>query len=51
MTSILHYLKVHVLYNKVLLSRINDEMDNDGVLLKAETDALIRQQVEDFIKF
>jgi NAD(P)H-dependent FMN reductase len=51
MTSILHYMKVHVLYNKVLLSRITEEIDNDGNIVKPETAALINQQIEDFLKF
>ncbi len=51
MTSILHYLKVNVLYNKVLLSRINEEIDNSGNLIKPETSAMINQQVEEFLKF
>lgn len=51
MTSILHYMKVNVLYNKVLLSRINDEIDNTGKLLKQETATIIRQQIDDFLKF
>ncbi|MCD6011937.1 MAG: NADPH-dependent oxidoreductase [Flavipsychrobacter sp.] len=51
MTGILHYLKVHVLYNKLLLSKVNDEMDKNGVLLKPATEKLIIEQVEDFLKF
>jgi NAD(P)H-dependent FMN reductase len=51
MTAILHYLKVHILYNKLLLSKINDEMDKEGALLKAETEAVIKMQVEEFLKF
>ncbi len=51
MTSILHYMKVHVLYNKVLLSRINEEIDNSGNLIKADTKAMIALQIEEFLKF
>lgn len=51
MTSILHYLKVHVHYNKMLLSRIKEEMDKGGNLLKEDTAKNIRQQIADFIKF
>ena len=51
MTSILHYMKVHVLYNKVLLSRINEEIDGDGNLLKQETGAIIKEQIKDFVNF
>ena len=51
MTSILHYMKVNVLYNKVLLSKINEEIDGNGKLVKPETEAMIRLQIEDFLKF
>jgi chromate reductase, NAD(P)H dehydrogenase (quinone) len=51
MTAILHYLKVNVLYNKLLLSQINQEMDNSGVLMKPKTAAAINEQVEDILKF
>ena len=51
MTSILHYMKVHVLYNKVLLSRINDEIDGNGNLLKPDTAAIITEQIDEFINF
>lgn len=51
MTSILHYMKVQVHYNKLVLSRINEEVDKEGNIKKAETAAIMRQQVEDFIKF
>ncbi|MBC7554610.1 MAG: NAD(P)H-dependent oxidoreductase [Taibaiella sp.] len=51
MTSILHYLKINVLYNKVLLSTIKDEISQEGVLLKPATEALIDQQIENLIKF
>ena len=51
MTSILHYLKVHVLYNKVLISRMSEEMDDAGKLLKKETADMIKLQTEEFIKF
>lgn len=51
MTSILHYMKVNVLYNKLLLSKINEEIDKDGTLLKPQTEKAIREQIELFIKF
>jgi len=51
MTSILHYMKVHVLYNKLLLSKVNEEIDRDGNLLKQETEKIINEQIEEFLKF
>lgn len=51
MTSILHYLKVNVLYNKLLLSRVKEEIDEAGNPLKESTAKLINIQVEEFLKF
>jgi chromate reductase len=51
MTGILHYMKVNVLYNKLVLSRINEEIDVSGALLKPETEDLVNLQVEEFLKF
>lgn len=51
MTAILNYLKVNVLYNKMYLSRIKEEVGADGNLLKATTEKLIRVQMEEFLKF
>ncbi len=51
MTSILHYLKVNVHYNKIVLSRIKDEVDKAGSFKKPETEDSIRQQITDFLKF
>lgn len=51
MTNILHYMRVNVLYNKLPLSRINEEMDAEGRLLKEATAKAIEQQIEEFIKY
>lgn len=51
MTNILHYLKVHVLYNKLPLSRINEELSADGRLLKPSTAKAINEQIKEFIEF
>jgi len=51
MTSILHYMKVHVLYNKLLLSRIKEEINDNGEFIKQETATLVDEQVAEFIKF
>jgi chromate reductase, NAD(P)H dehydrogenase (quinone) len=51
LTNILHYLKVHVLYNKLPISRINDEMDKDGNLVHETTANVIAQQIEEFLNF
>lgn len=51
MTSILHYMKVNVHYNKLVLSRIKEEIAKDGSVIKPETETNIRQQITDFIHF
>lgn len=51
MTGILHYLRVSVLYNKIAISRVKEEIDEEGNLLKPATENAIRNQVEEFLKF
>ncbi|MBS1615339.1 MAG: NAD(P)H-dependent oxidoreductase, partial [Bacteroidetes bacterium] len=45
MTGILQYLHVHVFWNKLPLSRISDELDTEGRLLKPATEAAIYAQI------
>lgn len=51
LTNILNYLKINVFYNKIPLSRINEEIDKEGNLLKEETVKLINIQLDEFLKF
>jgi chromate reductase len=51
MTNILHYLKMNVHYNKLPLSKINDELDLDGHFLKELTLQVILEQVEGFMTY
>ena len=51
MTGILNYLKMTVLPNKIPLSRINEEIDMEGNLLKEETVKVIEQQIDEFVNF
>ncbi len=51
MTGILQFLHVHVFWNKLPLSRISDELDTEGRLLKSPTESAIRTQVEGFLSF
>lgn len=51
MTSILNYMKVNVLYNKVLLSKINDEVSKEGELRNQATALNINQQIDQFLIF
>jgi chromate reductase, NAD(P)H dehydrogenase (quinone) len=50
-TNVLNYLRVNVLYNKIPLSRINTEIDQDGNLLQDATRLAIRQQIDEFMLF
>jgi NAD(P)H-dependent FMN reductase len=51
MTNILHYLKMNVFYNKLPLSRINEELNEQGELLQPATILSIKQQLADFLKY
>lgn len=51
MTNILHYLKMNVHYNKLPLSRINEEMDDKGQFVHEITCKVIEEQLEDFIAY
>lgn len=51
MTNILHYLKMNVYYNKLPLSRIKEEMNDEGVFLKEETIRAISEQINDFASY
>lgn len=51
MTGILHYLRMHVLHNKMPLSRINDEISPEGEWLKPGTLKAINEQIDEFIIF
>lgn len=51
MTNILHYLKMNVHYNKLPLSKINDEMDADGNFVNALTVKAIEEQLNGFIEY
>ncbi len=51
MTNILHYLKMHVFYDKIPISRINEEISDNGEVLKPATAKVIQQQIDNFLKF
>ncbi len=51
MTNILHYLRMHVFYDKIPLSRINEEISEDGQLLKPATEQVIKTQIDNFLTF
>lgn len=51
MTNILHYLRMHILYNKIPISRINEEIGENGEVLKPATLQAIETQIDEFLKF
>lgn len=51
MTNILHYLRMNVLYNKIPLSRIKEEVNAAGELLIPATVQAISQQIDEFLKY
>lgn len=51
MTNILHYLKMNVLYNKLPISKINEEMDTEGQWLRQDIQDAITEQIEQFLKY
>jgi NAD(P)H-dependent FMN reductase len=51
MTNILHYMRMNVHYNKLPLSRINDEVSPEGVLLKEGTKKAIENQIDEFLNY
>jgi len=51
MTNILHYLKMNVHYNKLPLSKINEEMTEQGIFIHQSTINAIAEQVHTFIDY
>lgn len=51
MTGILQYLRVHVYWDKLPLSRIGEELDAEGNLLKQATRLVIDNQVNGFLAY
>lgn len=51
MTNILHYLKMNVHYNKLPISRINEEMDESGKFLNHATRLAIADQLNSFMEY
>lgn len=51
LTNICNYIKMQVLPNKIPLSLIHKELDDNGKFNKTETVKTIRQQINEFISF
>jgi NAD(P)H-dependent FMN reductase len=51
MSGILQYLRMHVYWDKLPISRINEELDADGEFLRAATKAQVEAQINGFLHF
>lgn len=51
LTNILHYLRMQVYYNKLPVSRIHTEMDQEGQMIHAGTQRAIADQIDGFLQF
>lgn len=51
LTNVLNYLKVNVYFNKLPISKINQETDHQGNWLNTVTPLVIADQVEGFLDF
>jgi len=51
MTNILHYLKMNVHYNKLPLSKINNELNAEGKFFNPGTAKAIEEQISDFVAY
>lgn len=51
LTSILHYLKMNIYYNKIPVSRIRQEMDDLGKLSNPATEAAMLDQIQGFLNY
>ena len=51
LSNVLHYLRVNVFYNKLPISKINEELDADGLLQSDLLQTAIGQQVNGFLEF
>jgi chromate reductase, NAD(P)H dehydrogenase (quinone) len=51
LTNIFHYIKMHVLPNKIPLSVVNSLLDAEGIFTDQNTIAALKQQVDEFIEF
>lgn len=51
MTNVLNYLRVNILYNKIPISRITEEISENGEVLKPTTLKTIETQIDEFLKF
>ncbi len=51
LTSILHYLKMNIYYNKIPISRIRQEVDENGNLKNPVTRKAIIDQIQGFLNY
>lgn len=50
-TNILNYLKVNVHHNKILLSKVHEELDINGQFAHLSTQEAIKYQIDEFLDF
>lgn len=51
MSGILQYLRMHVYWDKLPISRINEELDAGGEFLRPVTQAQVEAQIDGFLRF
>ena len=51
MSGILQYLRMHVYWDKLPISRINEELDAEGEFLRVATRAQVEAQISGFLHF
>ena len=51
LTGVLQYLQMHVYHNRLPISVVHTELDDDGNLLKDATSTAIAKQIDGFLKF
>jgi chromate reductase len=51
LTNVLNYLKINVHHNKIPISRINQEIDQDGNWINDFTAQIINNQLDEFLLF
>lgn len=50
-TGVCNYLRMHVLPLKIHLSKIHDELDDDGQLIDELTTKFVAEQIEEIVRF
>jgi chromate reductase len=51
LTAVLHYLKMHVYFNKLAISHIEQVVDENGIIVQKKTSQFIKNQIRGFLLF